>query len=759
MQESTSPTSLVTASEVRGTTVRIIEALAEHMEPMSLEPGEALFREGDSADHLYFLTSGDLKVTEGLSEEKERERISGETFVGERELFTREPRRTTVTALSACELRVMSGASFRWLRDNDAELGLRLLMLIAQRLRQSRIVTAVRALLDDLDPDAMDDLLDVLELVHLPAEDVLPDQRTSLYLVVSGRLQVERRDGPVTTERDIGPVELVGGFDLLAPDGSSSPAVAKRDTDVLRLGRRSYEQLVARHPALALQLTERIISQERRFRRSPKQRGESQPMTLTVVPSGDVPDAVGFAHALASTLESFGPALVLSSAELDRRFGEPVAQITRLHPLYPLMSSVLDEIESEYRFLLLLPDETATEWTRRCMRRADRILVVADAESDPQPGLLERSADRIVPSTRRELVLLQAKDTLMPSGTRRWLDARDVSCHHHVRREEPDHLARVARRLSGRAVGLVLSGGGARGYAHLGVWRALEELEVSVDCVGGTSMGALLAGAFAMGLRYDQVAELSSSLADPKALFDYTIPLTSLMKSRKLNRLCRRVYGERAIEDLWIPYFAVVTNLSTAEPSVRQTGPLWKAVRSSISIPGVFAPVVENDEVLVDGGVMNNFPVDLMRKTAESDHVIAVNVVPPTVRKRKYDVETEASGWWLLFSRLNPFSRRLKAPALVRTILRALEVNSIRLSRRTRFEAQLLLEPDVRTIGLLDFGRYQKAADIGYAASKTAIQQWLIEDGDVGTRHVVLPEAVNGRLPQRTVAAVDSSSS
>lgn len=237
-----------------------------------------------------------------------------------------------------------------------------------------------------------------------------------------------------------------------------------------------------------------------------------------------------------------------------------------------------------------MTDDQPTHWTARCFRQADRILFVSASTADPTPTRVEALARDVAPATPRTLGLIHARDVAQPSGTRRFLLPKRFHEHAHVRDGDPGHYARLARRLTGRATGLVLSGGGARGFAHLGVWRALEESGLPIDHLGGTSMGALLAAAFATPLSFQEALARSAVLASPGRLFDRTLPLVSLMRSRKLNRVLEELYGARCIEDLWIPYFCLATDLMSAEPVVFDRGPVRDAVRCSIAIPGVFTP-------------------------------------------------------------------------------------------------------------------------------------------------------------------------
>jgi len=309
---------------------------------------------------------------------------------------------------------------------------------------------------------------------------------------------------------------------------------------------------------------------------------------------------------------------------------------------------------------------------------------------------------RIKPKT--DLVLLHPDDTDRPSGTRDWLEIRNLDSFYHVRLNDKAHVDRLARRLRNQARGIVFSGGGARGYVHLGVQKLIQEQNVPIDYIGGSSMGGLLGAAMALGHDYDDIKKLSSTFANKKALYDYTLPLVSLMKSAKLTNFCKDVYKSARIEDLWIPYFCVSSNLADGAEVVHDRGPLWKIVRSTISLPGA---------------VLNTFPVDVMlEKLGGKGYIIGVNVSHIPEQFNYYGFGTSLSGWKVLLSRINPFTDTIQIPRMVETLLRATDIKSIERLNEARNSLNVLVEPNVRAISLMDFKSYEEISELGYAEAK-----------------------------------------
>jgi predicted acylesterase/phospholipase RssA len=271
---------------------------------------------------------------------------------------------------------------------------------------------------------------------------------------------------------------------------------------------------------------------------------------------------------------------------------------------------------------------------------------------------------------------------------------------------------------------MVLSGGAARGLAHIGVARALEEAGQPVDVIGGTSMGSLIGGMWARELTPAQGMELAARLANAEALLDRTFPYASVMASRKVTAVTQELFGTRLIEDLWRPFFCVSTNISTAAPMVHERGPLWRAVRASIALPGVFSPILnDQSEILVDGGVMNNFPVDIMAGRYELGCIIASNVSPHRQKPYPYPFGESVSGWRVLWSRINPLAKPIRVPSLVGTMLRTMEVNSLYHRRAAEQLADVLIEPDVRDVNFLDFAAYRDLEQRGYDAARAALEK------------------------------------
>ncbi|MGH8711398.1 MAG: patatin-like phospholipase family protein, partial [Burkholderiales bacterium] len=405
--------------------------------------------------------------------------------------------------------------------------------------------------------------------------------------------------------------------------------------------------------------------------------------------------------------------------------------------------------EAHYQFVVYEADQTWSPWTQRAIRHADQVVIFATANSNPKPGEIEEKMDALWITGRapqRSLVLIHPAGTSEPHGTSQWLEPRNISGHFHVRPHSPAEYARLARILAGRAIALVLGGGGARGYAHVGLLRAIEETGIPIDIVGGTSIGSIIGGMVA--LQFDSQKIYAACKQYISNAFDYTLPIASLIKGEKIRSGLESVFGERRIEDLWLPYFCVATNLTQADQVIQRRGPVAEAIRSSISLPGVMLPCYHDGDILVDGGLLNNLPVNVMRSVFKGNTVIAVDVEPKRDLIANTKFAAEISGWALLMNRLNPFKKTVKVPSILYVLFRSATLSSVYSNKRLLEldPPDLYIQLPVGTWGTLAFDAVDDIAARGYEASFPILQTWLPKQNGLpissGTARTKCPDGI-----------------
>jgi predicted acylesterase/phospholipase RssA len=531
----------------------------------------------------------------------------------------------------------------------------------------------------------------------------------SAYLVLTGRLRVVRHeDGRDEDLADVVRGEIVGELALLTGEQRSATVYAVRDSVIARIGAEAFEILLREQPGAALPIMRFLANRLRRFtvERGAGPGGEA---TIAVFALGSA-DAGEFARQLAEAIGSHTPVELLFP-------GDPDA---------PDLSAAFERAEAAGRVLVCPGEPGWTSWNAALLRHAHEVLLLADGGADPAPGPVDAAvfAPREWRGPRVTLVLRHAKSR-SPSGTQRWLTPRAGVEHLHIRAGDAADAARVGRWVTGRSIGLVLGGGGARGWAHLGALRAIEELGIPVDLVGGTSQGALVGASVAD--RRTAAAIRDEALPLVAHLRDYTVPFVSLLRGRLIGRTLEHLVRPGiSIEDLWLPYFAVATNLSRAERMVQARGDVVGAVRASISLPVLLPPVVRDGELLIDGGLLDNVPVDEMRRRVGTGAIIAIDVSSQSAAAPYEALEPDVSGFRLLLDRVLPFRRRRgRVPSIGEVAMMTVMAGSRHLRNRSADDpGTLRLQPQLGEWGLMGFQHLDEIAEIGYREMREPLAAW-----------------------------------
>lgn len=516
------------------------------------------------------------------------------------------------------------------------------------------------------------------------------DPARQLYLLRSGSIGVLRAPqagGDLHLAGILAAGDTVGVTGLLLDQAHSIGARALRDSELLCLSRDDYARLIERHPRA-------ILGAARTALRALLARGGDEPRivprTFAILPfDADVP-ARDTARQLRDQLAPFGDCLLV-----DRPLG---------HGRDP---GWFAERERKARFVLYVDEGRDPAWRALCHRQADALLALVQARREPEPwpdlAAMNEHGDVQRP---RHLLLLQPPTGMVTGAARGWGRALDDSAQiHHVRHNRD--LARVARLLARRSTGLVLSGGGARGFAAIGLVRALREGGFDIDRVGGTSMGAIIAAGIA--LEWDDQAmreHYRAAFVDHKPLSDWTVPLVALSRGRRASKLLQRHFGHDDITDLPLPFFCVSADLTRGQPRIHRQGALWRSLRAASSIPGVLPPVWHAGHVLVDGAVINDLPVDVMY-----DHGVAV-IMACDIRAEDVLTTDLESAWSP--GVLRQWRQRRRRPGLASILLRAGMVNAEATANRRRRLATRVFAPPLEGVSLLDFSDFDRAVELGY---------------------------------------------
>ena len=434
-----------------------------------------------------------------------------------------------------------------------------------------------------------------------------------LYIIASGSLRVRLPGGEVAAE--VGRSEPLGEIGLFSREPHGAEARALRDSLVLRIPRESLLDFVATYPSALVAMTQTIVERLLRNRRQVLLASARRGRALALVAATPDMDLSGPADQLAQALRQSGAVVEkLDIARIDTALGAGAAQRLLSDPaLHENLMNWLDDPAHRDSYLLYCAGAGGDAWAECCLRQCDRVLVLAKSGDPPTDSQVQELMRRLGLQVPVDLLLLRERDA--PTGdTLGWRRQTGAGAHWLLRPGNAADYASLARQLSGRGLGLVLSGGGARGFAHIGLVRALEELGMPVDLAGGTSMGAFVSALLACGLDSREMQKVTrETFVEHNYLNDYVLPRVSLIRGRKfLNRL-KVIFGERRIEDLALPFFCVSTNLTQARTVVHNSGELATWIGTSMAIPGVAPPVAWHGDLLVDGAVTNSLPTDVMQ--------------------------------------------------------------------------------------------------------------------------------------------------
>jgi NTE family protein len=446
----------------------------------------------------------------------------------------------------------------------------------------------------------------------------------ALFIVVSGRFEVLPADG---SERiaEIGAGSPIGEIAFFAGGPRTATVRALRDSLVLRLRRADFDELASDRPRLWRAASAALARRLATTATAKPRARMDKPRTIAVLHAGPAPS----------------PGIVARLCEiLQRRYGATIVDAARLrslcgaaNPAEEQSVHALNEIERGSAAVVYLAGDTLTAWSETAIRQADVVLAIARrgaGTDDVETNDLERYAAEIHAAGRIYLALVHPPGAGI-SATRAWLDKRPlVHLHHHLRHANEADLGRLCRYLLGNARGLVACGGGAFSAAHIGCFQAFRECGIEFDAAGGTSGGAAMTAALALGLSPDEIEErLHDIFVRRRSMKRWTLPRYSLLDPCELDRALEDGFSAMEIADLPIPYFALSTNLTRGMPHCHRRGPLWQAVRASSSLPALLPPRFTGEgEMLVDGCVVDNVPVAAMHMLKAGPNVVIDFRVP-----------------------------------------------------------------------------------------------------------------------------------
>ncbi len=526
------------------------------------------------------------------------------------------------------------------------------------------------------------------------------DRSEQLFFVRAGRLGAFRREQGQEVQflGVIRPGEPAGEMSLIADAPHSADVVALRDSEIIAVPKDVFFEACEADTAVMIELAKLMML---RSRQAATRGGVGEPTVFGFVP-------VGQPGALRPLIERISREI----AKLD--YSVTVLGVEA----QTAPTEWFSEVERTHDFVLYIAESADGGWRNVVARQVDRLFRVGRGDKHPpKPEVIAEMVSPLQAQNLVDLILVHPPETHAPHGSEAWVEAVEPARIFHLRRDRPADVQRIARVLTGQSVGLVLSGGGARAYAHIGAVRALRERGVPIDFVGGVSMGAIIAAAVAMGWEEEEMdRRIHEAFVDTPPLDDIAVPLLAMTHGIKVGERLAHHFGETHISDLWLPFFCLSSNLTTGAYQLHRHGLLRKSLRATISLPGILPPANDGQNVLVDGAVMKNFPADVMR-AAQLGPIVGIDVT--TGRSiTADDVARPSSVWRWIWS-----GQWRKGPPIVSLLMRAATVSTSRDVAAAREATDLLVLPDVGKVEIRDFSAYDPAVAEGYRATIEALDR------------------------------------
>uniref|UniRef100_A0A8C2U4I5 lysophospholipase n=1 Tax=Coturnix japonica TaxID=93934 RepID=A0A8C2U4I5_COTJA len=720
--------------------------------------GTVLSRQGDQDVNVCFVVSGMLHVYQQKVDSEEDTCLfithPGE-LVGQLAVLTGEPLIFTIKANRDCIFLSISKSHFYEIMREQPSVVLGVAHTVVKRM--SSFVRQI------------DFALDWMEVEAGRAVYRQGDKSDCTYIVLNGRLRsvIRMDDGKKHLTGEYGRGDLIGVVEALTHQPRATTVHAVRDSELAKLPEGALTSIKRKFPQVVTRLIhllgEKILGSLQQGGKShcwtvPIHSGwdagnpASNLSTIAIMPVSEEVPLTAFTLELKHALTAVGPALLLTSDNIKQRLGS--AALDSIHEYR--LTSWLGQQEDIHRIVLYQADSTLTPWTQRCIRQADCILIVGLGDQEPTVGELERMLENTAVRAQKQLILLHKEDGPLPSRTVEWLNMRSwCSAHLHLHcprrvfskrslpkliemyervfQKTPDRhsdFSRLARVLTGNAIALVLGGGGARGCSQVGVIRALIEAGIPVDMIGGTSIGSFMSALYAeersfnqMRIKARQWAMVMNSVL--KTVLDLTYPITSMFSGAAFNNSISSIFKDKQIEDLWIPYFTITTDITASAMRVHTDGSLWRYIRASMSLSGYMPPLCDpkDGHLLMDGGYVNNLPADVARSLG-AKVVIAIDVGSRD-ETNLTNYGDCLSGWWLLWKRWNPLAEKVKVPNMAEIQTRLAYVCCVRqLEMVKNSDYCEYIRPPIDRYGTLDFGKFDEICEVGYQHGKTVFGVW-----------------------------------
>jgi predicted acylesterase/phospholipase RssA len=551
------------------------------------------------------------------------------------------------------------------------------------------------------------------------------DISDGLYLLVSGKIVilVKTLHKQEKLVGEVRPGETLGEIGAISHEPRSGSAKALESCVLLKLSREVFTKICSEHPPVLMQTID-LLGQRSRNLTDLFAAKEPAKKHIVFLSANKKCGRETLITNLQEHIKGYSNVILLyDDPELYEKF--PTAKV---------LADYIDENEKNNEKILYVLGLKNSPLSKIAFDKVDMLYVVANGANKPYFNSFTNQRihnKELTYKAKPELILLHESGQIKPSHSHSWLKLAKFAMHHQIRVNEVKDWERLIRFVRGRAIGVVLSGGGVRGWAHVGALKAIKELDIPVDAIGGTSGGAIVAGYFALHETWEdsrkQLQMLSQITGNAVSITKITWPAVSIFSSKEYTQALKKMFSPFRIENLWLPFFCVTCNLSKSDQVMHKQGLLWKKIRGSTAVPGVYPPLVINGQLHLDGGIVNNLPTDLMRRLSSSiGTVIAIELIHNVTEEKHYNFPPILPLSTMILNKLHLAHKEYRFPHFVDMFLRSLLVGSAVKQNENAKSADVLISPDLSGYSLLSISTKQAEELIkkGYDAAIKSLQRW-----------------------------------
>ena len=696
-------------------------------EDYAFKANEIIFKKGSSKYcGAVIVKSGKIVIYDDITKSPIDGFEAGEYFNISSLVFSRK-RTFSATAKENSEIIFLEKSKMDSLMENDNEIGNILEKLSVEEYDKGKLFGIFRGLYGEkMDYKSHKEIYKKGKWVFLEDNSNLfnyGEKSDSFYLLVTGLLKAYiPKKGELIEVGEIYEGEVIGEMGILTNEARSASIFATRDSVVFKIDLEKANEIIMQYPLVLLQVATKIADRLRNVQHS-NERHRTDIHSIVQLSSGKnhTKEIISIGNSLIDSMNKFNRSIVVSSKKVNEILNiESINAELERDKFYPALDDLVDNFTKENRYLLLLCDEEYTPWTTWCLAISDKnIFVVEESAGVSNTELLNKMNlnEKDIPihlHDEKQLIIYHQSKNSFPSKTSSIIEMLPkISNHYHMSINNKNDSDRVSRLIAKKGIGLCLSGGGAKGNAHIGVYKALIEHNIPIDAVCGTSAGGIVASLIAFGYDPETIISRLKETYKRNSFKEYTIPVTSIIATKKVIQDAIFLGNDMDIEDLWIPYFSIAVNISKSKLDVIDKGPVYKATRATAALPGILLPVIKDTSFLVDGGLINNMPGDIMLKKY-GGKLISVSVSPQEDLDAKFnDFPNQSSYFIKKLLRMNKkFPHEI--PGLSNILMRSIFVASSNKIKEVIDLSDLFLDLQVKDVGLLEFEKIDESVEFGY---------------------------------------------